>query len=211
MLRGDFHVHTKYSGDSKMEPGEIVKKARKLKFDFLGITDHNSTQGGIETKKLAKEILILVGQEIRTDRGEIIIFGAEENLTGTLEEILALAKEKDLLVVLPHPFDRFRAGLGNFLSKQELLNLKDRVDAIEVFNSRCVWNRFNKNAQKFSKENQVTGIAGSDAHHLEEIGNAINFLNCNKTEQGIFKAVRESKVTWSAKRTNSLNYLRKYF
>ncbi len=212
MLRGDFHIHTKYSGDSKIEINDLLEKARKLNFDFLGVTDHNSTKGGIEAKKISKDILVLVGQEVRTEKGELIVFGTEEDLAGTLEEILEIAKERDLFVLLPHPFDKLRGGaVGNHLSEQELLNLENKIDAIEVFNSRCVWGKFNKKAQKFSEDNQIPGVAGSDSHNLEEIGNAVNFLNCDKTEEEILRAIKQNKVTWSAKKTNSLNYLRKLF
>ena len=197
--------------DSKLDIAELLKKARKLKFDFLGITDHNSTKGGIEAKKISKDILILVGQEIKTNKGEIIVFGTEKSLKGTLEEILEIAEEMDLLVLLPHPFDKLRGGsVSNYLSKQEILNLESKIDALEVFNSRCLWNKFNKEAQKFSRDHQVSGVAGSDAHSIEEIGNAVNFLNCEKTMEGIFEAVRKNKVTWSAKKTSSLNYIRRY-
>jgi hypothetical protein len=211
MLVADFHIHTKYSSDCKTEPNEILDRARKLNFNVLGIADHNTIKGAIETKKIAKDILILVGQEIKTEQGEIIIFGTEENLEGNLLEIIDKARERDLLIILPHPFDKFKSSVGKYLSKYELKELSRKIHAIEVFNSRCFLNKFNKEAQEFSKENKIVGIAGSDAHILNEIDNVRNFLNCEKNEEEIYKAIKLGKLTWSAKSTSKINFLRKHF
>jgi len=209
MLIADFHIHTKYSGDCKSEPKEILKTARKLNFNVLGIVDHDTTKGAIETKKLATDILILVGQEIKTEQGEIIIFGTNDKITGSLWEIIDKAIGQGYLIVLPHPFDKFRCSVGRYLSKEELKELSRKIHAIEIFNSGCFLNKFNREAQKFSELNKVVGIAGSDAHLVKEIGNVRNFLNCEKNEEEIYKAIKLGKITWNAKKTKIINFFRK--
>jgi len=210
MLIADFHIHTKYSSDSCTEPKNILDRARKLNFNVLGITDHNTTEGAIKTKKIAKDILILVGQEIATEQGDVIVFGTEETLKGSLFDIIDKARENDLLIILPHPFDRFRNSVGK-LSKYELKEISRKIHAIEVFNSRCLLNKFNEEAQKFSKENNISGVAGSDSHILNEIGNVRNFLDCEMEEKEIYKTIKLGKLTWSAKKTGTINFIKKYF
>lgn len=210
MLVADFHVHTKYSYDCHTDPRKILERARKLNFDVLGITDHNTTKGAIETKKIAKDVLILIGQEIATEHGDVIIFGTEENLRGDLFEIIDKAREIDALIVLPHPFDVFRNSVGK-LSERELIELSRKIHAMEVFNSRCFLNRFNKKAQNFSRENKIVGIAGSDSHILGEIGNVRNFLDCEPNEEEIFRTIKSGKVAWNGKKTRAVNFIKKYF
>ncbi|MCD6274629.1 MAG: PHP domain-containing protein [Candidatus Aenigmarchaeota archaeon] len=212
MITVNFHIHTKYSHDSNLEPTEILKIAKKLKFDVLGICDHNTTKGGIETKKLTKDILILVGQEIKTEYGDIVIFGTEKNLKGNLFEILNEAKSKKLFVVLPHPFDRFRkTAIGNNLKGKKLREVLKKIDAIEVFNSRCPLDIYNKKAQKIAAEFKIPGIAASDAHFANELNNAKNFLDCKKEESEIYKTIREGKVKWTGKKSKQVNYLKIIF
>jgi len=209
MITANFHIHTKYSYDSNLEPSEILKISKKLKFDVLGICDHNTTEGGIQTKKLARDILVLVGQEIKTEYGDIVIFGYEENLKGNLFEILDEAKSKDLFVVLPHPFDKYRNAIGNNLSEEKMKEIIKKIDAIEVFNSRCLSNKSNKKAKEFAAKYNIPGIAASDAHFASELGNARNFLNCNKKEEEIYRTIKKGKITWVGKRTKLLNHIKK--
>jgi hypothetical protein len=209
MIKLDLHIHTKYSGDCKLEPKEILTKAKKLNFDVIGITDHNTTEGAIKTKEISEDILVLIGQEIKTDKGEIIVFGTEENLEGTFYDVVDIAKERDFFVILPHPFDNFRCSTGRFLSKENLKEISRKIDAIEVFNSRCYLNKFNKEAQNFSRNYNLPEIAGSDAHLISEFGNVKNFINCSKDEEEIFKAIKKGKLVWTGKSTGKLNFIKK--
>ena len=68
MCKVDTHVHTKYSGNSKKipvipdcisRPDKILKYADKRGIDFLAITDHDTIKGGIETKNLHLQELLL--------------------------------------------------------------------------------------------------------------------------------------------------------
>ncbi len=226
MITANFHIHTKYSHDSNLEPSEILKTAEKLKFDVLGICDHNTTEGAIETRKLAKNILsgttgdrckatnvlVLIGQEIKTEYGDLVVFGTEENLERDLFGLLDKAVSKDLFIVFPHPFDKFRrSAMGNKLSKKKLLDVLKKIDAIEVFNSRCLLDRANKKAQEVAAEFKIPGIAASDAHFASELGNARNFLDCEKNEEEIYKAIKKGKITWTGKRAKSTDLIKKYF
>ncbi|OYT42699.1 MAG: histidinol-phosphatase [Candidatus Aenigmarchaeota archaeon ex4484_56] len=211
MIVADFHIHTKYSSDSNLEIRELLDIAEKLGYSALGIVDHNTTKGAIEAKKLSKKILVLVGQEIRTNKGDLIVFGTEKSLKGDIYEILDYVKENSLFSILPHPFDKFRsASICRNANITEIKEIAKRVDAIEIFNSRCLLNRFNTEAKKLSEELGIPKIASSDAHIAEELGNVKNFISCDLDEDEIFKAIRNNKLTFKVKKTEYINYIRKY-
>jgi predicted metal-dependent phosphoesterase TrpH len=214
MISACFHIHTKYSPDSPTEPGDIVKFAKKLNLDVLGITDHNSPKGALETRKLAKKdgILVLIGQEVKTEYGDLLVFGSSENLRTDLFGLLDKAKSESLLTILPHPFDimRKRSAIGLNLSKRKLELASKKIDAVEVFNSRCFLNVYNKEAEDFADQHKLPGIAGCDAHLLEELGSARNTINCDKSEEDVYKAIRGGKIVWSGKRTPVFSYVKRY-
>ena len=45
-MKVDFHIHTKYSYDSLMEPDKIIRNAVKRGLDGIVICDHNTIRGG---------------------------------------------------------------------------------------------------------------------------------------------------------------------
>ena len=51
-MKIDFHTHTYYSYDSLMKPLKILEIAKKKGLNGIVICDHNTIQGGLETKKL---------------------------------------------------------------------------------------------------------------------------------------------------------------
>jgi predicted metal-dependent phosphoesterase TrpH len=217
MISACFHIHTKYSPDSPTEPRDIVKEAVKLKLDVIGITDHYTAKGALVAKKIAKKeaknLLVLVGQEVKTEYGDLLVFGSSENLRTDLFGLLDKARSEGLLMILPHPFDarRKRSSIALNLSTEKLDKIARKLDAVEVFNSRCFLNSYNIEAERFADSHKLTGIAGCDAHLLNELDTARNTINCERSEDEIFAAVRAGKVIWNGKRTSVFSYVRRYF
>ncbi len=69
-FRADLHIHTILSpcADLEMSPKNIVRKAKELNLDIIGITDHNSTlQCEIVRKEAQKEgLTVYSGVEVTT-------------------------------------------------------------------------------------------------------------------------------------------------
>jgi hypothetical protein len=215
MISACIHIHTKYSPDSPTEPKDIVKFAKKLNLDVLGITDHYTSKGAIETRKIAKEkgIIVLIGQEVKTNYGDVLVFGTEDSLKTDFFGLIDKARSEGLLVILPHPFDlmRKKSAVGVNISRENLNRAAKKMDAIEVFNSRCFLNAYNEQAEKFADSHNLPGIAGADAHLLEELENARNTISCEKNEEEVYKAIRGGRVVWRGKRTSIFSYLKRYF
>ncbi len=195
ILKGDFHIHTYHSNDSDLRPEWIIKKAKELGLNIIGVVDHGSIKGGRETealaKRTAKNLVVFVGEEIKTKEGEIIAFNISKDIPEwmDLEETCREVKRLGGFIVLPHPFDSLRRGLG--VSARKIVSY---VDAVEGFNARTMFDRFNRNAVKFSKENDLPVIAGSDAHFMEEIGMAVTFVKSRPDKESIMKAIKSGKA-----------------
>jgi hypothetical protein len=58
----------------------------------------------------------------------------------------------------------------------DLEKIAPLVDAIEVFNSRCMSPEPNRQAQAFASEHHLPGTVGSDAHAGFEVGRSILIL-----------------------------------
>jgi len=192
-LKADLHIHTKHSKDGDIDPKDLVKKARELGFDVIGVTDHGTVRGGIETekiaKKIAKSLIVFVGQEIKTKQGEILAY----NVRKEIEEKQDLAKTcqdaKDGFLVIPHPFDLMRKG-----TRKKTKAILRHVDALEVFNARTIVNRFNKKAMEFARENKIPMFAGSDAHFLREFGKTYMLIESRRNKRDILNAIKNRKA-----------------
>ena len=172
----DLHVHTKYSHDSRMEPKIILKIAKTRRIDCLAITDHNTINGAISTKKIKSDVNIIVGSEIKTDKGEIIGYNLNENIKpSNIHDVIDKIKSQGGLVSVPHPFDWIRSGIAD----DKILNeISNKLDFVEL-NARTLW-FFNEKAEKFAKKHKIPLIAGSDAHMEFEIGKFLTVLNDRK-------------------------------
>lgn len=176
-LKGDLHIHSKYSFDSIMDPRKILKYCKKWDFDIISITDHNSIKGSLEAQKYEKEfgINVIVGEEVKTDSGDIIGLNLNDELKcRSWIEVIEEIKNQGGICVFPHPF-RGHKNIEGIASK---------VDIIEVFNSRSTSNENQMSMELVGKYNKPVFV-GSDAHIYSEIGNAImsfeDFYSENKS------------------------------
>jgi hypothetical protein len=174
-MKIDCHCHTVYSKhwlwgfDSLNTPEEMIKTAIKKGLNGLAITDHNNVKGSLVAEKIAKRykgFKIITGTEIKTDSGEIIGMGIRENVPVFLSIEETIEKIHDLggIAVAPHPF-------GNYLFRKCVKENALKADAIEVFNATLTKSANNK-ALVLSKKFKTGKTAGSDAHSINEVGNA---------------------------------------
>lgn len=167
----EFHCHTNASKDSLTPPAELIAAARARGIDRLIITDHNTVAGA----RLAKEIdpeLVIVGEEIMTTRGEILAAFVRDEIPPQLtpEETIRRLREQGAFISVSHPFDRMRSGGWR---EPDLLEILPLVDAIEVYNSRCMLPSFNREARRFAERHNIAGTVGSDAHAAFEVGRSL--------------------------------------
>jgi predicted metal-dependent phosphoesterase TrpH len=166
----DFHVHTCYSGDSFTSLEEVIEACRKQGLDKVAITDHNTIAGALALSKMAPD-LVIVGEEIKTDVGEIIAYFLKEEVPKGLpvREAIARVRQQGGVVGVPHPLDRLRREA---MGLTHLLTVIEQVDLLEAFNARTTFPSDNRRALDLAHEWGLLATAGSDAHIAWEIGHA---------------------------------------
>lgn len=165
----EFHCHSEYSKDSLVPVNKLIDKARRIGINKLAITDHNTIDGALIARQLAPE-LIIVGEEILTNKGELLALFVKEEVAPWLspEKTIQRLRDQGAFIIVPHPFDRRRHGWY----EDDLIQLIQHVDAIEVFNARCMNDLYNQKALHFAQLNNMAFTVGSDAHTLREMGRA---------------------------------------
>ena len=178
----DLHVHTRYSRDASNEPDELFRVAKARGLDGIAVTDHDTTKGW-EHFPDRDGFAVIRGIERTTDRGSVIGLFLNEGIESRgFWEVIDEIKGQGGVVVLPHPCDRFRGDALKVDSLDRSL-LEARVDAVEVFNARCLLGRFNKDADRLAEDLGKHRVGGSDAHTLGEVGNARTLFNCDSLEE----------------------------
>ncbi len=169
MWRIDLHMHTWVSPDSKTDPRDLVERARAIGLNKIAVTDHNTIAGALAAQALASD-LVIVGQEIDTESGgELIAYFVREEIPAglSLNEAIRRLRQQDAVISVSHPFDSLR---GSALGEKATLAIIDQVDALEIFNARCLRARDNARAAEVAAAYGKLGTAGSDAHTLAELG-----------------------------------------
>ena len=168
----ELHSHTLWSKDCLVDFESIIRRCIQCGVDRIAITDHNTSNGALAMQKLAPN-LVIVGEEIMTDRGEILGYFMQESIPEGLtpDETIRCLRDQDAVISVSHPFDRLRKGAWH---EEDLLKIIDQVDAIEVFNARCMFPEDNTKAQMFAEKHHLTGTVGSDAHSVIEYGRTLN-------------------------------------
>ena len=188
MISVEFHCHTVFSKDSLTSPQKLVETCRRKGIDRVVVTDHNTIDGALAAQKLDPE-LVIVGEEILTARGEILAAFVIEEIPPYLtpHETIHRLRNQGAFISVSHPFDRMRNGAW---MEEDLLEILPDVDAIEVFNSRCIDPKFNKNAQDFAEKHNIPGTVGSDAHAAFELGRSFLLLEQFEGPDEMRKVIR---------------------
>ncbi len=180
MGKADTHLHTQYSGFSKLgimkfpesviSPAMQVDKGRKNGMDVIAITDHDETRAAFIAQEYAKrydDIEVIVGEEVTTADGEVIGLFLNERVPDNLpiEETIDIIRSQDGIVIAPHPFSYHVFGL-----KAQTLTLD--IDGFETING----GHPDKYSNKFAKlvmdryPGRWAEMSGSDAHSLYTSG-----------------------------------------
>jgi predicted metal-dependent phosphoesterase TrpH len=77
------------------------------------------------------------------------------------------------------------------------------MDGVEVFNSRCLSQKYNINAAAFATKYNLVVTAGSDAHFSNEIGNG----GIVTEDENIMEAIAKNQITTFGKRSLLVNHV----
>jgi predicted metal-dependent phosphoesterase TrpH len=199
MGRADLHTHTKYSGLSKVlflslpdsisEPKDVVRTAESKGLDVLCVTDHNSIRGGLEARKVAKTVEVVIGEEVLSSDGEVLgLFLNEDVPKGlTAEETIDRIHAMDGVAVAPHPFSSHCSALGDRVLELDL-------DGIEVFNAFHRDQYSNELALAKCSHSGAALTGGSDAHAPMMVGDGYTEFDGTSAED-LRKALKAARTT----------------
>jgi len=191
-VKADLHIHTTYS-DGVSSPLEVVHAAIDRGLNVIAITDHDTFMGAVKARDYVKrsslELLVLLGNEVRTELGDVLIYCLEEvNASKKLLNLIDVSQDNGCLIVPAHPFDILKLGLGNAIFEYK------GWSAIEVWNASANKGA-NRRAIEASKELNLPGIASSDAHIVEYIGIAHTLIELNElSEEEVIESIRKGRV-----------------
>jgi len=169
----DCHLHTVASGDAVTTLDQLAERVARERIDVLAITDHNETSAAM-TAVAAGGIggaRVIVGEEIRTQAGEVIGLFLTERIPYVLPvaEAIGRIRGQGGLVYLPHPYDPARGSLG---AAADALCADGLADIVEVFNAKIADQALNDRAAALARRWSLPGGAGSDAHDPAGVGAA---------------------------------------
>ncbi|MEP7286747.1 MAG: PHP domain-containing protein [Chloroflexota bacterium] len=166
----ELHSHTLYSKDCLIALEDVISTCQRKGIDRIAITDHNTAEGALALAKIAPD-LIIVGEEIMTTQGEILAYFVRETVPAGLtpDETIRRLRDQGAVISVAHPYDRLRKGAWQ---EAELLKIVDKVDALEVFNARCIFEEDNASALAFATAHNKRATVGSDGHISYEYGHA---------------------------------------
>ena len=209
-MRIDLHIHTRpRSSCSAIDPAELLKEARRAGIDGLCLTEHQHRWDLQEVEALGREggPRIFQGNEITTNQGDVLVFGYPEDVQGVvaIEDLRREVQAAGGLMIAAHPFRGFLLfGITQLqMDLQQACQRKifQYVDGVEIFNCKVTAPE-NEMARKVAESLNLLGVAGSDAHRLEEVGQYVTVLEREvRNEQELIEELRARRFTVEIRRS----------
>jgi len=106
-FKGIYHLHTRFSHDSKAELRDIAHIAREIGAEFVVVTDHNNMDAKDHYPKLQLEEppLFIFGDEVSVTEGHLVVLGVPEAPPELdTAALIDWVHEKGGYAFLAHPF-----------------------------------------------------------------------------------------------------------
>lgn len=191
-LRMDLHLHTAASWDCLSDPEAVLRRARSLGYGRIAITDHDRLGLALRMAERHPDAIV-PGEEVRTAEGIDVIglYLSEEIPRGTpAEKTIAWIHAQGGISYLPHPYAGGKGGGGRLADP-----LASLCEVVEVFNARLHHPTANSRAEDLATRHGTLRGAGSDAHTVQELGNAFVDLPAHPNRpEALRRALREARL-----------------
>ena len=206
-IRVELHCHTNWSPDCGIDPAKLLETACRKGLDMIAITDHNQIGGAFEARDI-RSFPVIVGEEIKTDRGELLGYFLQEYIPPGMSVIdtARAIMEQGGIVSVPHPFDRYRSSA---IGRDALFEIASELDMIEIFNSRNIKLEDNAAARNFQEARELVPAVGSDAHSLIEIARSYQEIEPFNDAREFLAVMAHAKFT-TRKSSNLIHFISTY-
>jgi len=198
----DLHVHTyPASPCSSVGVDQLIEAAQRIGLNAICLTDHNYVWTPEKTEDLTQKhgFLVLRGNEITTDQGDMLVFGMDEDIKGIIKltALKQLVDDAGAFVIVAHPFRGFlvfnTSQIGLTAEKAMERPAYQLVDAMEVLNGK-VTREENAFAREVAAGLGLPMTGGSDAHDLLDIGKyATRFTRSIQNEAELLAALKSGE------------------
>lgn len=190
----DTHLHTmEGSPDSFLPLERAVARAKELSMDGICITDHDTLKLAPMAEELSDryDFLILVGAEILTYEGDLLVYGLdrlpEEKMHAP--DLAELVSSLGGASAAAHPFRDNGRGMG------EVMRLCPHIHGVETFNGSTKPHH-NEMALETALDISSSMLGGSDSHWEDRIGLfATRFHRPIRSMTDLVNAVREGATS----------------
>jgi hypothetical protein len=202
VLSVELHTHSALSYDGRDPVDLLLSQAAAVGLDAVAVTDHDEIDASLEAADLAPEygLVGIPGMEVTTAAGHVLAFGIEELVPAGLsfDDTLDRIHDQGGIAVVPHPFQKSRHGVAHKITRDQLAS----ADAIEVYNSRLLTGRANRQAERFAERRNLPMTAGSDAHISEMVGQAVTHVDAAEASvPAILDAIADGRTSIEGRRT----------
>lgn len=206
-MKAELHCHNIYSNyrnnsdkipfDCGVSIQEQFEAALARGIDVLFITNHNTLDGYRQMLDYQhnhdkfRGIRVYPAQEVTIDNlGHVLAYGINKEIKSgmTLEETLDEIRSQGAVSCAAHPF-----AVSNGIRGRALM-----CDLIESFNSNNIDLYSNIVAERFSKENNMKSISGSDSHVTSTIGRCVNTLESDNNIDSVLSGMRKGRFKSSS-------------
>lgn len=202
---GVLHVHSTVSYDGAHTLEDLVLRARRLKWDFIGMTEHAETLDEEVVRRFVQEcrrlstpeFLVIPGIEFPCSQTLHILGLGVERLTRAKEpvEVARFIRDQGGLAIIAHPSRahyRIPPGLESGIDGIEIWNA--RYDGWFVPNDRSIalWRRL-QNAKT-----SLIPVGGQDLHAVTPHGHVRVTISCDGLDQTtVLRALRAGRFVIS--------------
>jgi predicted metal-dependent phosphoesterase TrpH len=202
VLRVETHCHNVFSNhnnylsrlpfDCGVTLEEQLENAALQKIDVMFVTNHNTLDGYhqiLEYKQnheKYKNITIYPAEEITiNNKGHVLAYGIENEIRPgmTLDETLDEIRKQNGISCAAHPF-----AVSNGIREEAR-----KCDIIESFNSNNIDIFSNLIAERFTKQNNLKSIVGSDSHVKSTIGRSFNTVESENNIDSVLESLRNGR------------------
>ena len=200
--KADLHLHTEAS-DGTASVRDVLRRATRSGLGVIAITDHDTIDGALEARRLARAfgIAVIVGEEVSTVEGHLLALFIEEALPAgrPAAETIAAAHAQGGLCIAAHPYDWAVPSLGAAGLHRRCRGAGTGewpLDAMEGLNASATWPAGIANylGRRVARRLGLPAVAGSDAHTLATIGRAYTLFP-GRTTADLRHAIRHGRVT----------------
>ncbi len=190
----DTHLHeNKYSSDSHIDFKKAIDTAKLIGLDGICVTNHDNNHilNDIGESTVINGVLVIVGAEILTRQGDILVFGAKDLPEEKLDarDLLSLVKKQGGVAIAAHPYRNNNRGL-----EDNLYELADLLDGVESFNG-STYSYHNLRAFSVATELGLPSFGAGDSHVLEKIGSyATRFNSSIRDHKDFIEAIKSKDL-----------------